>query len=117
MSTGPGGQCSILKRLMPRQSPITPPQSVPKATATTPRPIRKPKTTVERLRDYRERKRNGVSVYRVVLNEVDLEELLIAARTLTQEDCDNLDKRQAHMAVESALTKFIELLISDHHNG
>jgi hypothetical protein len=68
-----------------------------------------PKPSVQRLRDFRQRQRLGQSIYRLTLDAVNLEELLIAARTLRPED------RDTHSKVELALTKFLELLIADHN--
>jgi hypothetical protein len=62
-----------------------------------------------RLRAFRQRQRLGQSIYRLTLDAVDLEELLIASRTLRPED------RDTHSKVELALTKFLELLIADHN--
>jgi hypothetical protein len=62
-----------------------------------------------RLRAFRQRQRLGQSIYRLTLDAVNLEELLIAARTLRSED------RDTHSKVELALTKFIELMIADHN--
>jgi hypothetical protein len=68
-----------------------------------------PKPANTRLRAFRQRQRLGQSIYRLTLNAVDLEELLIAVRTLRSED------RDTHSKVELALTKFIELMIADHN--
>ena len=62
-----------------------------------------------RLRAFRQRQRLGQSIFRLTLDRVDIEELLIAARTLRSED------RDTHSKVELALTKFIELMIADHN--
>jgi hypothetical protein len=68
-------------------------------------------STAERLRRFRERRANGQAVYRVVLDQVDLEELLIAARTLAPEDRDD------HAAAEDALRRLVELLVQEHRNS
>jgi hypothetical protein len=47
----------------------------------------------------------------LTLDQVDVEELLIAARTLAPADRDD------HAAVEAALQRFIILLIQDHRNA
>jgi hypothetical protein len=61
--------------------------------------------------DDRARQRNGLSVYRLTLNQVDVEELLIASATLAPADRDD------HAAVEAALSRFLNLLIQDHRNA
>jgi hypothetical protein len=66
-----------------------------------------PTATALRLRQYRAGQRNGQRVYRVVLDQVELEELLIAAQTLAPH------KRDDHAAVEAALQQLLAILIAD----
>jgi hypothetical protein len=68
----------------------------------------RPHSNAIRSRRFRARQRNGLAIYRLTLNQVDAEELLITARTLAPEARDD------HAAVEFALHRFIELLIADH---
>jgi hypothetical protein len=67
-----------------------------------------PSGGARRLRRYQARRRNGQACYRIVQDQVDLEELLLAAGTLSPLDRDN------HAAVEAALARFLAILIADH---
>jgi hypothetical protein len=66
-----------------------------------------PTPAVLRLRKFRERRRNGQAIYKITLDEVAIEELLIAAQLLTP------SARDDHAAVEAALGRFINLLLVD----
>jgi hypothetical protein len=70
-----------------------------------------PSPTARRLRKYRSRVRNGERVFCVTLDQVDLEELLIAARTLLPAARDD------HAEVQAALQRLLHFLIADHHHG
>jgi hypothetical protein len=70
-----------------------------------------PTPSARRLRRHRARQRNGQCVYRVTMDQVDLEELLIAARTLSS------NARDDHAAVEAALQRLLSILITDHHGN
>lgn len=67
-----------------------------------------PTATARRLRKYRLRQRNGQRIYRVTLDQVDLEELLIASRTLSPQARDD------HAAVQAGLQRLLSILIADH---
>ena len=62
------------------------------------------------IRKYQARRRNGQRCYRVVEDQVDLEEMLLASGTLAPAD------REDHSKVEAALSRFISLCIADHRN-
>jgi hypothetical protein len=64
-----------------------------------------------RLRKFQSRRHNGEKCFRLTLNEVDTEELLLASGTPAADDRD--DTR----AVERALERFISLCIVDHRNA
>ena len=64
-----------------------------------------------RVRKFRTRQRNGERVYRVVVDQVGLEELLIVAQTLSP------SARDDHTAVEAALKRLLSILIVDHHGN
>jgi hypothetical protein len=70
-----------------------------------------PSATARRVRKFRGRRRNGQACYRIVQDQVDLEELLLAAGTLSPLERDN------HAAVERALTRFLAICIADHHGN
>jgi hypothetical protein len=71
----------------------------------------RPSATAQRLRRFQARRKNGQKCYRVVEDQVDLEEMLLASGTLAPADRD--DTR----AVERALSKLIRLMIEDHRNA
>jgi hypothetical protein len=60
-----------------------------------------------RIRRFRERQRNGQSVFTTTHDRVDLEEFLIAARLLPPAERDD------HAAVQAALQRFIDLSLHD----
>ena len=70
-----------------------------------------PSATALRLRKFQARRRNGQACYRIVQDCVDLEELLLAAGTLSPLERDD------HAAVERALARFLSLCILDHRNA
>jgi hypothetical protein len=70
-----------------------------------------PSPTARRLRKFHARQRNGQRVYRVIEDQIDVEEMLLAAGVLAPRDRDN------HAAVEAALARFLHILISDHHGN
>ena len=70
-----------------------------------------PSATALRLRKFQARRRNGQACYRVVQDQVDLEELLLASGTLAPADRDD------HSKVEAALSRFLSLCILDHRNA
>src|SRR5262249_1146687 len=70
-----------------------------------------PSPTARRLRRYQARRRNGQACYRLTLDEIDIEELLLASGTLAPADRDD------HAAVERALARFLSLCILDHRNA
>jgi hypothetical protein len=70
-----------------------------------------PSATARRLRRYQLRRRNGQACYRIVQDQVELEELLLAAGTLAPADRDD------HRQVEAALARFLSLCILDHRNA
>ena len=70
-----------------------------------------PSPNANRLRKFQARRHNGQKCFRLTLNEVDTEELLIASGVLGAADRD--DTR----AVERALERFISLCILDHRNA
>src|SRR5262245_29155420 len=70
-----------------------------------------PSATARRLRKFQARRRNGQACYRIVSDQVDLEELLLASGTLAPADRDN------HGKVEAALARFLSLCIADHRNA
>jgi hypothetical protein len=70
-----------------------------------------PSRNAHRLRKFQARRHNGEKCFRLTLNEVDTEELLLASGTLAPSDRD--DTR----AVERALERFISLCILDHRNA
>jgi len=72
---------------------------------------RAPSATARRLRKFQARRRNGQACYRVVQDQVDLEELLLASGTLAPSDRDD------HRQVEAALARFLSLCIADHRNA
>jgi hypothetical protein len=67
-----------------------------------------PTPNARRVRRHRARTRNGQRVYRIVMDQVDLEELLLASRTLAP------NARDDHAAVERALERLLSILIADH---
>jgi hypothetical protein len=69
-----------------------------------------PSPTARRLRKFQARRHNGQKCYRVVEDQVDLEEMLLASGTLAPADRDD------HSKVEAALSRFISLCIADHRN-
>ena len=70
-----------------------------------------PSATARRLRRFQARRHNGQACYRTIQDQVDLEELLLAAGTLSPLERDD------HAAVERALTRFLSLCILDHRNA
>jgi len=70
-----------------------------------------PSPTARRLRKFHARQRNGQRIYRVIEDQIDVEEMLLAAGVLAPHDRDN------HAAVEAALSRFLRILISDHHGN
>jgi hypothetical protein len=70
----------------------------------------RPSSTAQRLRRFQARRKNGQRCYRVVEDQVDLEEMLLASGTLAPAD------REDHSKVEAALSRFISLCIADHRN-
>src|SRR5215831_6097350 len=70
-----------------------------------------PSATALRLRKFQARRRNGQACYRVVQDQVDLEELLLMAGILASADRDD------HSKVEAALALFLRLCIADHRNA
>ena len=70
-----------------------------------------PSPTARRLRKFHARQRNGQRIYRVIEDQIDVEEMLLAAGVLAPRDRDN------HAAVEAALSRFLRILISDHHGN
>ena len=71
----------------------------------------RPSPTARRLRRYQARRHHGQACYRIVQDCVDLEELLLAAGTLSPLERDD------HAAVERALVRFLSLCILDHRNA
>ena len=71
----------------------------------------RPSAVALRVRKTRARRRQGQASYRVTLDAVDLEELLLSSGVLLPEQTDN------HNAVEAALASFLQLRIADHRNG
>src|SRR5215831_5782476 len=71
----------------------------------------RPSPTARRLRRFQARRHNGQACYRIVQDSVDLEELLLAAGTLSPLERDN------HAAVEQALARFLALCIADHRRN
>jgi len=71
----------------------------------------RPSAVALRVRKFRTRQRNGERVYRVVVDQVGLEELLIVAQTLSP------SARDDHTAVEAALKRLLSILIVDHHGN
>jgi hypothetical protein len=65
------------------------------------------KTSTPRVHEFRERKRSGQACYRIIFDEVRLEELLVESGTLAEADRDD------RAAVEAALTRFVELSVID----
>src|SRR5215831_12244967 len=72
---------------------------------------RAPSATARRLRRLQARRRNGQACYRIVSDQVDLEELLLASGTLAPADRDD------HGKVEAALSRFLSRCIADHRNA
>ena len=70
-----------------------------------------PSATARRLRRYQARRHNGQKCYRLTLDEIDTEELLLAAGTLSPLERDD------HGKVEAALARFLSLCILDHRNA
>src|SRR5262249_20677416 len=70
-----------------------------------------PSATARRLRKFQARRHNGQACYRIVQDQVDLEELLLASGTLAPADRDD------HRKVEAALSRFLSLCILDHRNA
>jgi hypothetical protein len=70
-----------------------------------------PSPTARRLRKFQARRRNGQRCYRVVEDQIDLEEMLLASGTLAAADRDD------HSKVEAALSRFISVCIADHRNA
>jgi hypothetical protein len=70
-----------------------------------------PSPNAYRLRKFQARRHNGEKCFRLTLNEVDTEELLLASGTLAPSD------RDEPRAVERALERFISLCIADHRNA
>jgi hypothetical protein len=70
-----------------------------------------PSPTARRLRKFQARRHNGQACYRIVSDQVDLEELLLASGTLAPADRDD------HSKVEAALARFLSLCIADHRNA
>ena len=70
-----------------------------------------PSATARRLRKFHARQRNGQRVYRVIEDQIDVEEMLLAAGVLAAHDRDD------HAAVEAALARFLRILIADHHGN
>jgi cytidylate kinase len=60
--------------------------------------------TAERMRRLRERKRRGTRVFKIELDEAEIEDLLIGTKHLRPENADS------HRAVESALQSLIDRL-------
>jgi hypothetical protein len=71
----------------------------------------RPSPTARRLRKYQARRKNGLRCYRLMLDEVDTEEMLLASRLLAPADRDDTG------AVERALTRFLSRCILDHRNA
>jgi hypothetical protein len=71
----------------------------------------RPSPTARRLRKFQARRHNGQACYRIVQDQVDLEELLLASGTLAPADRDD------HGKVESALAGFIRICILDLRNA
>jgi hypothetical protein len=71
----------------------------------------RPSAAALRVRKFRTRQRNGERVYRVAVDQIGLEELLIAAQTLSP------SARDDHTAVEAALKRLLSILIVDHHGS
>jgi hypothetical protein len=69
-----------------------------------------PSPTARRLRKFQARRRSGQKCYRLTLDEIDTEELLLASGTLAPSDRDD------HGNVEAALSRFISLCIANHRN-
>jgi hypothetical protein len=63
-----------------------------------------------RVRKSRARQRKGKASYRVTLDAVDLEEMLLSSGFLLPEHVDT------HSEVEAALASFLQLRIADHRN-
>ena len=61
-----------------------------------------------RLQRWRERQRNGLACFTVVLNCLDTEEMLITSGLLAPADRDH------HGQVEEALKRFMEIVIQNH---
>ena len=70
-----------------------------------------PSPTARRLRRYQARRHHGQACYRIVQDQVDLEELLLAVGTLSPLERDD------HGKVEAALARFLSLCILDHRNA
>src|SRR5262245_28792991 len=70
-----------------------------------------PSPTARRLRRFQARRHHGQACYRIVSDQVDLEELLLAAGTLAPADRDD------HSKVEAALARFIGVCITDYHRN
>jgi hypothetical protein len=70
-----------------------------------------PNSNARRARKFRGRRKNGQACFRIVQDEVGLEELLLAAGTLAPADRDD------HSKVEAALSRFLSLCILDHGNA
>jgi hypothetical protein len=71
----------------------------------------RPSPTARRLRKFQARRHHGKACYRIVQDQVDLEELLLASGTLAPSDRDD------HGKVEAALSRFLSLCILDHRNA
>jgi hypothetical protein len=70
-----------------------------------------PSPTARRLRKYQARRRSGQKCYRLTLDEIDTEEMLLASGTLAPADRDD------HSKVEAALQRLLSILIADHHGN
>jgi len=71
----------------------------------------RPSPTARRLRRFQARRHHGQACYRIVSDQVDLEELLLASGTLAPADRDD------HGKVEAALSRFLSRCIADHRNA
>jgi len=69
-----------------------------------------PSPTARRLRKYQARRKRGLRCYRLTLDEIDTEEMLLGSGTLAPADRDD------HGKVEAALARFLALCIADHRN-